>query len=1346
LKRVFLVIVIGLLGLSLFSTFTSRSASALEPVEMEWDRTCGGTGDDLAYSMVQTNDGGYAIAGSTYSYGLGIPTYSNFWLVKIDSGGKVAWNGTYGGNFTDYAYSVVQTGDGGYAIAGSTNSYGLDIPAHSNFWFVKTDSSGKISWSTTYGGTGDEYAFSVVQTSDGGYALAGYTTASGNSDFWLVKIDSGGKVEWDRTYGGTFTDCAYSMIQTSDGGYALAGYTTASGNSDFWLVKADKYGTQMWNKTYGGTGADTAYSLVQTSDEGYAIVGTFGATSLDFWLVKTDSNGNMQWNKTYGGTGGDYAYSVVRTSDGGYAIAGSTDSLGAGSSDFWLVKADKYGTQLWNKTYGGTGFDVAKSVVQTGDGGYAIAGPTYSYGSGGFDFWLIKLAATKDSTPPTTNNDYDGLWHTQDLKITLTATDDLSGVSETYYRPNPSALAKKVSVNGQPVITTESDNNQLQYWSVDNAGNIESPQLLTGIKVDKTEPYGSIVINNYDDYTTSTSVTLTLTATDGTSGIAETSLSNDGEFDTEPWETYSGKKTWILTSGDETKTVYARFKDYAGLISPTYFDIITLDTTPPQGSILIKDDATETTSTSVTLTLSSDDTNGVAQMRFSNDESTWSPWEPYNTTASWTLTPDYGTKEVYTQFMDNAGLTSKPNSDTIVLTAPPVETGNLVIYVEDSETNPISGATVESSSQPSGQIELTGITNADGYVTFNGVKPGPYTIQAYKASDVLASKSMQVNGGQTTTATLILLIEGKGSLIALAEDSEGNPLEGASVYLNGTYIEDTNPDGRLEIYNLTEGTYTVRVAKEGYLDNEAEVTVAADTEVTTSLILATYTAEDNTPPSISTPNWIPETPSEGKDVVIRTSVVDDATGVENVTLWYRVAEGEWEGILMELDQEGNWTATIPAQPARTIIEFYIESFDTSGNYAATDTLDYKVSESPSGINLYVIGAAVAGIAAASGAIVTVLKTNAVTRLTRMIKARKLTSSQRAELGEQENEMRRRQKERREKPKLIWTFTPPRKIRSGGHAYIQGEVKNDGKATATGVKMTIKGPPELKLDAPFIIGDISPNTTRSLRAKIECREKVPEGDQSLVFTLMCNETPSQSSVRAISFEPLKVGLLADSHNLAYLQKQGIIPVSTTRLQAWLQENKFDYEVFTEAENPEILRKYNIMITPSQYALSNNGLTNLRNYVQNGRGLIVLDGTGTIDADAFLRGDASFEGEKRVHDFYGYGGPNVASIEGGLRGIRIVETAHPITSGFKMGEILTLPTQKGVVFTQPVLKAKMLADQRVSIKGRTGYLGVSGLSTRQIGRGRIVHFNFDAESVIGAVSPLLEKAILWAADFE
>jgi hypothetical protein len=298
--------------------------------------------------------------------------------------------------------------------------------------------------------------------------------------------------EWSRTYGGANDEFLDVVVQTDDGGYALAGYTYSFGGGpwDAWFIKTDSSGYQQWNQTYGGPEKDQADSVVETSDGGYALAGcteSFGAGGYDFWLVKTNSTGHEQWNQTYGGTNDDLAWSMVETSDGGYALAGAKNySPGTGSSDFWLVKTNSIGNVQWNQTYGGANCDFAMSMVQTSDGGFVIAGVTESFGAGGYDFWLIKLAG--DDVPPTTIIDTSGTaglegWFVSDVTVTLTATDDLSGIAETWYRINGDSW----SIYQQPLIITTEGTSTVYYYSTDNAGNIEETMSMT-VKIDKTSP------------------------------------------------------------------------------------------------------------------------------------------------------------------------------------------------------------------------------------------------------------------------------------------------------------------------------------------------------------------------------------------------------------------------------------------------------------------------------------------------------------------------------------------------------------------------------------------------------------------------------------------------------------------------------------------------------------------------------------------------------------------------------------------------------------------------------------------------------------------------------------------
>jgi hypothetical protein len=364
-----------------------------------WNQTYGGPDNDSAGALVQTSDEGYAIAGYTSSFSDDSSVLC--WLVKVDSSGNMEWNKTYGGqgNISPIAGSIamVQTSDGGCALSCYTQgTFGDEI--HTGFWLVKVDSSGNMEWNKTHWREGHNVAYSLVQTSDGGYAIAGEARGG---DVWLVKTDSEGNIMWNRTYGGSDFDYAKSLVQTTDGGYALAGLkglgfwsnTSGAWLPVVWLIKTDIAGNIEWNQTYGGEGTKYVQPLVQTTDGGYAMAGStnaFGAGGSDFWLIKTDSSGNLMWNKTYGGADGDRALDLVQTSDGGYALAGFTQSFGAGVVDFWVVKTDPSGNMQWDQIYGGPDSDSAWAIVEATDGGYAIAGSTISFGAGKNDAWLIK--------------------------------------------------------------------------------------------------------------------------------------------------------------------------------------------------------------------------------------------------------------------------------------------------------------------------------------------------------------------------------------------------------------------------------------------------------------------------------------------------------------------------------------------------------------------------------------------------------------------------------------------------------------------------------------------------------------------------------------------------------------------------------------------------------------------------------------------------------------------------------------------------------------------------------------------------------------------------------------------
>ena len=327
--------------------------------------------------------------------------------------GQTSWWRAYGGTDDAEGSSVQQTSDGGYVVAGYTTALG-----YYDVYLIKTNTSGDTLWTRTYGGEDDEEdGSSVQQTSDGGYVIAGLTVSfgAGGGDVYLIKTDASGDTMWTRTYGGTDYDDGWSVQQTSDGGYIIAGYTVSfgAGGGDVYIIKTNVSGDTLWTRTYGGTGDDEGYSVQHTPDGGYIIAGytrSYGAGNEDVYLIKTNASGDTLWTRTYGGTGEDFGYSVQQTADSGFVIAGSTWSFGAGACDVYLIKTDASGDTMWTRTYGGTDNERGRSAQQTSDGGYIIAGYTRSYGAGNGDVYLIKtnslgnIAVEEPPTPQLANS------------------------------------------------------------------------------------------------------------------------------------------------------------------------------------------------------------------------------------------------------------------------------------------------------------------------------------------------------------------------------------------------------------------------------------------------------------------------------------------------------------------------------------------------------------------------------------------------------------------------------------------------------------------------------------------------------------------------------------------------------------------------------------------------------------------------------------------------------------------------------------------------------------------------------------------------------------------------------
>ena len=393
--------------------------------ELDFIKTFGGSGEDTSRAVITTADGGFAVLGFSNSTDGDITdkelAVNDYWLLKFGADGELQWNKTYGGSKDDRGQSLVQTQDGGFALTGYAMSDDGDGSVNNGFhdnWVVKVNAFGEIEWEKSYGFSGHDHSYDILDTGDGGYFFTGFlditsaradgnteksssVSAHGVGEFWGTKIDGKANVEWRGYYGGTNNDRAHAVVRSDDGGYVMAGFTesddfdinNARGSYDFWIVKLDETGNLDWESTLGGTGIERAQDIAKTNDGGYVITGSTFSNDVDIsenngeadiWLVKIDSQGNLLWENSFGGAQFDASESVIASQDGGYIITGnskstSTDELtNAGENDIWLVKTDADGNMVWQKSFGGTGLDFGFDAIETLDGSILLVGETSS--------------------------------------------------------------------------------------------------------------------------------------------------------------------------------------------------------------------------------------------------------------------------------------------------------------------------------------------------------------------------------------------------------------------------------------------------------------------------------------------------------------------------------------------------------------------------------------------------------------------------------------------------------------------------------------------------------------------------------------------------------------------------------------------------------------------------------------------------------------------------------------------------------------------------------------------------------------------------------------------------------
>ncbi len=360
---------------------------------VEWIKTYDYGSVSLGSCVRQTSDKGFIIVGET---GIDTVEYGDtvvnvdVYLIKTDSLGNMLWQKTFGGSEQDDGEAVQQTNDSGYIIVGTTSSFGDTISCDA--CLIKTDRLGNLQWQRTFGGYSNDYGYSVQQTNDGGYILAGqqFSFGPGDGKAWLIKTDTLGNLTWQKSFGDSYESGASSVRQTIDEGYIIVGYVSGY---DVYLVKTDSSGNLQWQKELGGQEDERGISIQQTKDGGFIITGyteSFG-NWVDVYLVKTDSLGNSEWQKNFGGNHIDAGLSVQQTQDLGFIISGSTQSYGRGGTDVYLIKTDSLGNIKWQKTFGDSWTDEGNSVQQTNDGGYIITGMYYDLTVDHGKVYLIKL-------------------------------------------------------------------------------------------------------------------------------------------------------------------------------------------------------------------------------------------------------------------------------------------------------------------------------------------------------------------------------------------------------------------------------------------------------------------------------------------------------------------------------------------------------------------------------------------------------------------------------------------------------------------------------------------------------------------------------------------------------------------------------------------------------------------------------------------------------------------------------------------------------------------------------------------------------------------------------------------
>lgn len=421
------VILFTVLNFSIIQSCSKNDDGNTKKVDLKntvFVKTFGGSKNESAQAITNTLDGGYAILGHVQSNDGDVLNKTNdsfdYWLLKFDSSDNLQWQKTYGGTDDDRGSGIIQTLDNGFAILGYSKSNDGDVSENNgfeDFWISKLDAFGNITWEKSFGFSGADNGFSVIQTNDSGFLITGVIDVSasggqGNSksltakrhaggDYWVIKLNASGEREWSKFFGGTFTDTSYDAIKVENNNYIIIGssdsndvdITSNKGSYDFWVLKLSEEGNLIWEKSFGGSQIDEARAITMASDGNYVIVGDTRSDDLDvtenkgaadLWVIKLTTDGNLIWEKSFGGSNFDVGRSINKTQDNGFIISGNSRSadadvsLNQGQNDAWVLKIDYNANLEWQKTIGGTNIDFAYDAVELNDGKIIVVGESSS--------------------------------------------------------------------------------------------------------------------------------------------------------------------------------------------------------------------------------------------------------------------------------------------------------------------------------------------------------------------------------------------------------------------------------------------------------------------------------------------------------------------------------------------------------------------------------------------------------------------------------------------------------------------------------------------------------------------------------------------------------------------------------------------------------------------------------------------------------------------------------------------------------------------------------------------------------------------------------------------------------